>query len=84
MMTNEELNLDLGHIEAWTAHESKIQLMGSIAKSLLRIAHAQEQIVEMSTMDMETHIAAVIEERSKIKAEDIVKEQTSRSFIGKR
>lgn len=59
-------------------------LLGSIAHSLLRIASAQEAVYELAVKDMNEAIEAAIQDRAETLADDLVKEKTSRSFIGKR
>ena len=63
---------------------NKNWLMASIAHSLIRIARSQERLVALSEMDLETALEAEIENRSKIKADEIVAESTKRSFLGKK
>jgi hypothetical protein len=75
---------DLNQIEYGIQSKDSIVLFGSIAVSLLRIANAQEAMYELAVKDLNEAVEAAVESRAQEKADELVKAQTDRSFIGKR
>lgn len=71
-------------VEHLVRREDQIGLLGTIAVSLMRIAVAQEEVVELAQADLEESINAAVEERAQVLAEKLDEDKTRRSFIGKR
>lgn len=64
--------------------KNMLAIAGNIAHELWRLANAQEELVTLAKIDMETQIEEVIKSRSEDRAQEIVAEKSKRSFIGKK
>lgn len=83
-MVEEKPDEEMRYIGAAVHNGNIPQILGSVATSLLRIARAQEGIVQLSVQDMNAAIDAAIEERAEAKAVEMMKAKTTRSYIGKK
>lgn len=61
---------------AWLASQAVVELH--------RIANAQEAIVKMADADLEAQIEEAIKSRAEERAEELVADQTKRTFIGRK
>lgn len=82
-MTDETRQFD-DYINGCIGHDQDKMIIGEIAKSLFRLAKAQEELVALAKLDLEETINNEIESRAKEKAEELVAEKQARSFIGRR
>lgn len=64
--------------------EETKELLTQTFCALERIAVAQERLVELAEIDLEESITQAIESRAEDRAQEIVAENTKRSFIGKK
>lgn len=84
MMTHKELDDEIAYVNQAAINKNKEAMLSVIAVSLLRIANAQEAMYDLAVKDMNEAIDAAVEARSEEKAEELLKEKTQRSYIGKK
>lgn len=83
-MTEEEMNRAAEFIEGCLSRGDMTGLVASVADSLVRIAAAQEKMVEMAQEDMAAQIEEAINSKAETLAQEMSEEKTRRSFIGKK
>lgn len=83
-MTEQDLKEEFYAIEEGVRHDQPNMLTAVIARMLVRIAAAQEAMVEMSQIDIEEMIQGEIQQRAEARAAELDNERTSRSFLGKK
>lgn len=84
MWKQDQVDAEVKRIADWATSGRKDSIIGSIAVSLLRIANAQEALVELSQTDLQNAIESEIQARAETMANEMQEEKTKRSFIGKR
>jgi len=83
-MEQSEINLNLEYIQSAVDQKEKEVLMGHIAVSLMRIANAQDEIVELAKADIQATVEEEIKARAETMASEMEADKSKRSFIGKK
>lgn len=81
---NAELSKYIRAAEEQANRGDQILLTADIAIFLLRIAQAQERLVQIAEADLSEVVEAAIEERAEEKAQQLDADRTKRSFIGRK
>jgi len=71
-------------IDEFVTRDDKASLMGNIAVSLLRIANAQEELLNLARNDLQAQVEEAAKTQAEALATEMVADQTKRSFIGRR
>lgn len=83
-MDAELLQENIALIDGFVGSRDQMSLMGNIAVSLLRIANAQEELLQLAKADVEGQVAEAAKSQAETLATEMVADQTKRSFIGRR
>lgn len=80
--TPEELDPDFQYISMMIERKDVPSIIGHAAVSLVRIARAQEKLVELAEADVTAQVHEAADALAQDKAKEIVEQKTKRSFIG--
>lgn len=71
-------------IDEATRNQDIHSLLGILAAGILRIAAAQEKMVELAVEDMNGQIEEAVQARAEERAQEMDEEKTKRSYIGRK
>ena len=83
-MDQAEYDQQIRDIDGFVERGGTSYLMGHITKSLMRIANAQEALVQLANLDLQEAIKEQVEAKAQEVAQEIDAAKTARSFIGKK
>jgi hypothetical protein len=84
MVDKMEVDNHIRYMSELVDQKNMPSIAGNIAHELWRIANAQEAMIELANADLEAQIEEAIKTRAEDRANQMVAEQTKRTFIGKK